>query len=125
MLILPISYLCLRFGLPAYSVFIVHFVMEITAQFARLLMLRRMIRLSLREYFAKAIWSISKVTAIALAAPLAVAYWQPGEGIWNLLTICLICAISTSMSVYWFGLAPGEKIYICSKVSSIASKFKK
>ncbi len=125
LLILPISYLCLRFGLPAYSVFIVHFVMEITAQFARLLMLRRMIRLSLREYFAKVIWSISKVTAIALAAPLAVAYWQPGEGIWNLLTICLICAISTSMSVYWFGLTPGEKIYICSKVSSIASKFKK
>ena len=125
LLILPISYLCLRFGLPAYSVFIVHFVMEITVQFARLLMLRRMIRLSLREYFAKVIWSISKVTAIALAAPLAVAYWQPGEGIWNLLTICLICAISTSMSVYWFGLTPGEKIYICSKVSSIASKFKK
>ena len=125
LLILPISYLCLRFGLPAYSVFIVHFVMEITAQFARLLMLRRMIRLSLREYFAKVIWSISKVTAIALAVPLAVAYWQPGEGIWNLLTICLICAISTSMSVYWFGLTPGEKIYICSKVSSIASKFKK
>lgn len=125
LLILPISYLCLRFGLPAYSVFIVHFVMEITAQFARLLMLRRMIRLSLREYFAKVIWSISKVTAIALAVPLAVAYWQPGEGIWNLLTIFLICAISTSMSVYWFGLTPGEKIYICSKVSSIASKFKK
>ena len=125
LLILPISYLCLRFGLPAYSVFIVHLVIEITAQFARLLMLRRMIRLSLREYFAKVIWSISKVTAIALAAPLAVAYWQPGEGIWNLLTICLICAISTSMSVYWFGLTPGEKIYICSKVSSIASKFKK
>ena len=125
LLILPISYLCLRFGLPAYSVFIVHFVMEITAQFARLLMLRRMIRVSLREYFAKVIWSISKVTAIALAVPLAVAYWQPGEGIWNLLTIFLICAISTSMSVYWFGLTPGEKIYICSKVSSIASKFKK
>lgn len=125
LLILPISYLCLRFGLPAYSVFIVHLVIEITAQFARLLMLRRMIRLSLREYFAKVIWSISKVTAIALAVPLAVAYWQPGEGIWNLLTIFLICAISTSMSVYWFGLTPGEKIYICSKVSSIASKFKK
>ncbi len=88
-------------------------------------MLKRMIKLSLREYFSKVVWCIFKVTAIALATPLAVAYWQPGEGIWNLLTICLICAISTSMSVYWFGLTPGEKIYICSKVSSIASKFKK
>ena len=38
-------------GLPAYSVFIVHLVIEITAQFARLLMLKRMIKLSLREYF--------------------------------------------------------------------------
>ena len=125
LLILPISYLCLRFGLPAYSVFIVHLVIEITAQFARLLMLKRMIKLSLREYFSKVVWCIFKVTAIALAVPLAVAFWQPGEGIWNLLTIFLICAISTSMSVYWFGLTPGEKIYICSKVSSIASKFKK
>ena len=124
-LILPNCYLCLRFGLPAYSVFIVHLVIEITAQFARLLMLKRMIKLSLREYFSKVVWCIFKVPAIALAVPLAVAYWQPGEGIWNLLTIFLICAISTSMSVYWFGLTPGEKIYICSKVSSIASKFKK
>lgn len=62
LLILPISYLCLRLGLPAYSVFIVHLGMEITAQFARLWMLRRMIRLSLREYFTKVIWRISKVT---------------------------------------------------------------
>lgn len=84
-----------------------------------------MIRLSLREYFTKVIWRISKVTIIALAAPLAVAYWLPGEGIWNLLTICLICAISTSMSVYWFGLTSGEKIYISSRVSSIVSKFRK
>ena len=125
LLILPISYLCLRLGLPAYSVLIVHLGMEITAQFARLWMLRRMIRLSLREYFTKVIWRISKVTIIALAAPLAVAYWLPGEGIWNLLTICLICAISTSMSVYWFGLTSGEKIYISSRISSIVSKFRK
>ena len=125
LLILPISYLCLRFGLPAYSVFIVHLVIEITAQFARLLMLKRMIKLSLREYFSTVVGCIFKLTAIELEVPLAVAYCQPGEGIWNLLTIFLICAISTSMSVYWFGLTPGEKIYICSKVSSIASKFKK
>ena len=124
LLILPISYLCLRFGLPAYSVFIVHFVMEITAQFARLLMLRRMIRLSLREYFAKVIWSKSKVTAIALAVPQAVIYCHPQHGVWNLLMVCLVCTLSTSISIYYFGLTSGEKTFISSKISAILTRLK-
>lgn len=122
LLILPISYLCLRLGLPAYSVFIVHLVIEITAQFARLLMLKRMIKLSLREYFSKVVWCIFKVTAIALAVPQAVIYCHPQHGVWNLLMVCLVCTLSTSISIYYFGLTSGEKTFISSKISVILAR---
>ena len=124
LLILPISYLCLRLGLPAYSVFIVHLVIEITAQFARLLMLKRMIKLSLREYFSKVVWCIFKVTAIALAVPQAVIYCHPQHGVWNLLMVCLVCTLSTSISIYYFGLTSGEKTFISSKISVILARLK-
>lgn len=124
LLILPISYLCLRLGLPAYSVFIVHLVIEITAQFARLLMLKRMIKLSLREYFSKVVWCIFKVTAIALAVPQVVIYCHPQHGVWNLLMVCLVCTLSTSISIYYFGLTSGEKTFISSKISAILARLK-
>ena len=124
LLILPVSYVCLKCGLPAYAVFVVHLCIEIIAQYARLLMLKRMIELSLREYFIKVVWCISKVTAIALAAPLAVIYCHPGHGIWNLLAVCLVCTLSTSISIYYFGLTSGEKVFVSSKITAILARIK-
>lgn len=124
LLILPISYVCLKCGLPAYAVFAVHLGIEIIAQFARLLMLKRMIKLSLREYFSKVVWCIFKVTAIALAVPQAVIYCHPQHGVWNLLMVCLVCTLSTSISIYYFGLTSGEKTFISSKISVILARLK-
>ena len=119
LLTLPVSYLCLKCGLPAYTVFIVRLCIEIIAQGARLLMLRRMIRLSLHEYFIKVICCILKVTVIAITAPLIVVYCYTGDGIWNLLMVCIICTISTSISICYFGLSSGEKAFVRSKIADI------
>lgn len=51
LLILPISYLCLKMGCPAYSVFIVHFLIESVTQVARMILLRPLIGLRIRDYF--------------------------------------------------------------------------
>lgn len=49
--ILPVSYICLSFGLPAYSVFVVHFIMEFTTLFYRLRLLRSSINIRFIDYF--------------------------------------------------------------------------
>ena len=47
--ILPISYLLLKLGCPAYSVFIVHFSMEAIAQIARMILLRPLINIKIKD----------------------------------------------------------------------------
>lgn len=124
LLILPISYICLKYGFPPYIVFAVHLCIEIIAQTVRVWMLHRMIELSLHEYFTQVIWRIFKVTAVSLIIPLFV-YWHTERSIWNFLLICTICIISTGLSIYWLGLTTSEKSFLHSKTAEIIAKIAK
>lgn len=57
-MILPISYILLKFGMPAYSVFVVHFVMESVCQVLRMVMLKSLICLRLRDFFTNVYFKV-------------------------------------------------------------------
>lgn len=122
LLILPISYVLLRLGCPAYSVFIVHFVMEGVCQLARMIMLRPLIGLRLRDYF----WNIYSRVAIVVAAAVILpwlVYMSMPEGFLRFLTISIVCVISVSSSAYLLGMSSGERVFIHAKVAGIKNKF--
>ena len=55
LMICPVAYICLRLGAPPFGVFIVHLIIGGIAHFLRLLFIKRMIELSLRQYFTTVI----------------------------------------------------------------------
>ena len=123
-LILPISWILLALGFPAYSVFIVHFVMEGVCQLARMIMLRPLIGLRLRDYF----WNIYSRVAIVVAAAVILpwlVYISMPEGFLRFLTIGFVCVISVSSSAYLLGLSSGERVFIHAKVIAFKNKISK
>lgn len=123
-LILPISWILLALGFPAYSVFIVHFVMEGVCQLARMIMLRPLIGLRLRDYF----WNIYSRVAIVVAAAVIfpwLVYISMPEGFLRFLTIDIVCVISVSSSAYLLGLSSGERVFIQAKAIAFKNKFSK
>jgi hypothetical protein len=70
MMNLPLSYLFLKWGYPAETVFIVAIFISICCEMARLYMLRGMIQLSMRSFLREVYFNVILVTIIAAVIPV-------------------------------------------------------
>ena len=114
LLILPISYIVLKMGAPAYSVFIVHFCVESVAQFARMYMLRNMIDLPLWSYVKNIYLPIMGVVLLSVVLPMLV-YNNMQEGIIRLLTVGMTCVISVAITSLFVGMTRNERTFLIDK----------
>lgn len=112
--ILPISYMVLKLGAPAYSVFIVHFCVESVAQFSRMYMLRKLINLPLWQYMKNIYIPITITVAIAIILPIFV-HKQFGEGWFRFLIVTFTCIISVGISTFFIGITKREREFLLDK----------
>ena len=122
LLILPLSYICLKMGLPAYSVFIVHFIMEAFAQLARMIMLRPLIGIRIRDYLKNVYSQVFAVSLISAIIPCLI-YTNMKDSILRFFVVCMTCAMSVCAVVYAIGLHKSERAFIISKLTSVIQKF--
>lgn len=116
--ILPISYVVLKLGAPAYSVFIVHFCVESVAQFARMYMLRELISLPLRAYLRNIYLPVISVVIISCIFPIYV-HTQLTESFNTLLLVTAISLISVVVTTAFIGLTKEERSFFYRKAMQI------
>lgn len=121
LMILPVSYVCLKLGCPAYSVFIVHFVMESIAQLARMIMLRPLIGIRISDYIKNIYVRVVTVVALSVFVPFVV-YENMDDTVARLFAMCLICVLSVSTVVYTVGLSRNERVFVKTKAMAMMSK---
>ena len=114
LLILPISYVVLKLGAPAYSVFIVHFCIESLAQFSRMYMLRKLINLPMWQYMKNIYIPIVSTVVIAIILPLVVRM-QVAEGWLRFLAVGFTCVLSVGASSYFIGFTKQERVFFLDK----------
>lgn len=123
LLILPISYLCLKMGCPAYSVFIVHFLIESVTQVARMILLRPLIGLRIRDYFIYIYKPVLIVVGVSVILP-SIFYYSMNSGLLRVFTVFLMCVMSIAVTAYLLGLSVNERSFVKSKVMAIFHKIK-
>lgn len=121
LLILPISYICLKLGLPAYSVFIVHFIMESIAQIARMIMLFPIIGMNVNDYLKNIYVKIFLVVTLSSIIPILV-YENLSYSTSRFFIVCIVCMLSVSLIAYTIGLSKNERKFIRSKINDIYHK---
>lgn len=124
LLILPVSYICLRLGCPAYSVFIVHFVMESLTQMVRMILLRPMIGIRVRDYFNHIYTQVLVVVGVSIILPTLV-YLNIEAGIFRFVIVGLFCVVSVSTAAYLLGLSANERVFVKAKVVAALNKIMK
>lgn len=123
LLILPISYLCLKMGCPAYSVFIVHFLIESVTQVARMILLRPLIGLRIRDYFIYIYKPVLIVVGVSVILP-SIFYYSMNSGLLRVFTVLLMCVMSIAVTTYLLGLSANERSFVKSKVMAVFHKIK-
>ena len=121
LLILPISYATLKLGGAPYSVFIVHLIICISAFITRLLIIRPMINLKLREYFKNVIFKCILTCLMAVVFPLFLKLILHNS-IYSSIIICLISVISGLLASFCLGMTSHERKVVLNKIKNIESK---
>ena len=121
LLIVPVSYIALLLGAPAYSVFIVHFCIECLAQFLRMYLLRNLINLPIKAYLKNIYLPIMIVSVMSVFAPLYIRSLFEDSFI-RFILVCLSSILSFVLFVNAFGLTKNEKQYILNKLRSFMHK---
>lgn len=122
LMILPVSYVCLRLGCPAYSVFIVHFIMESLTQLARMFMLRPLIGISIKDYFINIYAKVGLVVLLSVIVPLLVCRIMD-DTVLRFFLMCVICVLSVGLVSYSVGLSSTERAFVRSKAGAVYKKF--
>ena len=123
LLIVPISYVLLKLGAPAYSVFIVHFVVEGIAQLARMTMLRKLIVLPIYAYIKNIYLPICLVVIMASLLPVYV-HTLFVEGWLRFLIVGFSSVFSVSIITFIFGLTKGERFFFIDKMRKALKVYK-
>ena len=124
MLNLPISYLLLRLGFFPESVIIVAICISQCCLAARLIMLRGMIGISIRNYLQKVYFNIITVGIAAFILPFISAQYIT-ESFISFIVISLIAVLCTITSIYFIGCNHQERLFILQKLSTIKAKINK
>lgn len=119
--IVPIAYIVLKLGGNPTSVYIVHLSVCIVAFIARLLIIRPMISLSLRNFFVSVILPCGLVAALSLASSMAVKMFLP-EGMLGTTLVCAISALLVVLFAYSTGLSKGERSFVNEKALMVFNK---
>jgi len=122
LMIVPVAYFFLKMGSTPESVYIVYFTACIVAHVVRMLIIKPMIRLSLREYFRKVIVRLIGVTMCSSILPL-LAYNNLPSTIPSFIIVCTLCVMMVASSVYFLGLEQSERAKVNEKIKNMCCKF--
>lgn len=99
LLIFPVAYLCLKLGMLPRTVFIVHLLIEIIAQFVRVWVVCPMIKMNKHDYLINVIKPILKVSFCSSLVPIGLYLYLPSH-LYSAVFIILSCPLCTLIMVY-------------------------
>jgi len=119
---LPISYLFLKFGFPAQSVFIATVIFSIIYLVLRLILLKDLINLSRKAYIKEVIYPISLTTIIAYVIPYFISS-NLSEGFFRFSIVLIIGFIASIASIYYIGVSITERNMLKEQIKKLSFKF--
>lgn len=119
---IPLSYLMLKLGLPAYSIFILNALSNILCAVARVIIMKYLINLDINAYIKEVILPISLVTVITLPLPVYLASIYIA-GWLSFFVVSGVSLIISIISVFFLGLNSSER-KLLKEISYMNSLFK-
>ena len=120
LLIVPVSYLFLKLGYNPSVVFFVHLAFCLITFILRLIIVRPMIQLSIREYLRVAILPCIKTGVFAIIIP-GLLYVVLSNSFYNGLIILLCSFFCSILAVYLLGMTNNERDFLDKKISLVLS----
>ena len=114
---LPVSYLFLKYGAPAQSTVAVSIVISQICLIARLMLLRKMVGLSPKEFLGQVYVRVMAVSAVSVVFPMLLA-GMIQEGFAGFCLSVLLCVACAGVSILYIGCTKNERKEMISMILS-------
>lgn len=108
MLIFPIVYVCFLAGLPAFSAYVVHFLVFFTNLFVRIRLMRGILPITYSGYIRNVFYKITPVFILCMILPYLV-YSYMDEGFIRLAVLVTATIIELPILIFYIGLRKNER----------------
>ena len=115
---LPVSYVALRFGAPAYSVMLVAIVLSVTAFIVRFFIVSVLGGMSKRQFVIKTIFPCVAVSVGSAILPLLFVL-NVNESFFRMFTTVLISGGCSVLSILFLGMTKNERNAVLAKPKSV------
>lgn len=120
-LIVPIAYVALKFGGSPESVLWIYWGVVIVAQCARLMIVRDLVHLSIRNFCVLVVIPVLKVSLISVILPFFINLYLSDDIICVLL-VCFLSVLSVLTTIYFVGINKSEREFVNQKVRAVIYK---
>lgn len=113
----PLTYLVLKIGYGALSVYYVYFCVYLVLMFLRLYLIKGLIQMKAIEYIKEVYVKVAIVTFFAFIVPFVICVYQ-SDSYLRFCFVTIISCISTTISVLYYGITKHERNKICEFVKN-------
>lgn len=113
----PLTYLCLKVGLPPESTLMVAIFIAICCLFLRLYFLKSMVGLQTKRFISNVLYNILIVTIFSCIIPIFVQIYLKNDFI-EFFIVTLVCVFGTLVCIFFIGLNYNERIFIIEKINN-------
>lgn len=122
--IVPVAYMLLKFfGTPPEYVFIVHIVVEILTQYARLRIVLPMIGMRLSSYLHSVVVPVAAVSVVSPVIPMFIYRFYENSWI-GLFMMCAVCVLCSLVIILALGCTMGERNFIMGKACALVARLR-
>lgn len=121
---LPLSYIGLKLGFPPQTIFVVAILTSIMSEFARLIMLNRMIGLSVKKFLKDVYLNVLSVTAVAASAIFVIKLLWTEDNLTSFIVICVMSLCITIFTIYTIGCNKQDRHLIRSYARTFINKLR-
>ncbi|WP_278569004.1 lipopolysaccharide biosynthesis protein [Phocaeicola coprophilus] len=118
---LPISFICLKIGMPPYVTLFIAIFLSLFCLFIRFYLYKKIERFSIGDFFRKVLLNISIVSIVSIILPL---FFKPliYNGFSGFVLLSVICVLSGIGTILLIGLNKDERLFLKNKVKLIIYK---
>lgn len=122
LLVLPITYVFFKMGLPPYYSYISYILIYGVIQIIRLFIAKREIPFEIKPYVKEVYFRSLAITLISVLLTSVPFIFIDMDGVLKSVVVLTVAVISVSLSVYYIGLDREEKRFVISKLSKVIHK---
>ena len=111
----PLSYFCLKMGMPPESTLMVAILISLLSLALRLAFLHNMVGMPIKQYLCNVCGNVILIVIIASAFPVLI-YYNMHEGWLRFTTVTFISLVNVAIAVYFIGCNKSERKFIQDKI---------